>query len=113
MKTIIAAGLVAGLALGAAATAAPAVKPYLAAALADPARGDMKAVDAKRHTADLIAFTGVKPGDKVADLIPGSTLFTRVFAKAVGPKGHVFMVWPNEYAQEAASDVTASDNLAK
>lgn len=110
---IFAASLAAGVALaGGALAAAPAIKPYLAAALADPARGDMKAVDAKRHTAELMAFSGVKPGDKVVDLIPGSGLFTRVFAKAVGPKGHVYMVWPNEYAQEAARDVTASDALA-
>jgi predicted methyltransferase len=110
---IIAAALAASLALDATAYAAvPAIKPYVAAALADPARGDMKAVDAKRHTAELMAFSGVKPGDKVVDLIPGSALFTRVFAKVVGPKGHVYMVWPNEYAQEAASDVAASDKLA-
>jgi predicted methyltransferase len=88
------------------------VKPYLTAALADPARGDMKAVDARRHTAELMAFSGVKPGDKVVDLIPGSGLFTRVFAKVVGPKGHVYMVWPNEYGREAAKDVVASDALA-
>jgi len=110
---IFAASLLAGVALaGATLAAAPAVKPYLAKALADPARGDMQAVDAKRHTAELMAFSGVKPGDKVADLIPGSGLFTRVFAKVVGPKGRVYMVWPNEYAQEAARDVAASDALA-
>ena len=110
---MFAGALIAGLALGAAAYAAgPAVRPYLAKALADPARGDMAAVDAKRHTAELIAFSGAKPGDKVVDLIPGSGLFTRVFAKVAGPKGHVYMVWPDQYAQEAASDVTASDKLA-
>jgi predicted methyltransferase len=110
---IPAASLMAGVAFtGVALAAAPAVKPYLAKALADPARGDMQAVDAKRHTAELMAFSGVKPGDKVVDLIPGSGLFTRVFAKAVGPKGHVFMLWPNEYGREAASDVAASEKLA-
>lgn len=110
---IIAAALAASVALGAVAhAAAPAIKPYVAAALADPGRGDMKAVDARRHTGELVSFSGVKPGDKVVDLIPGSGLFTRVFAKVVGPKGHVYMVWPNEYAQEAASDVVASDKLA-
>ena len=112
MRTF-AASLAAGVALaGVALAAAPAIKPYLAQALADPARGDMKTVDAKRHTAELMAFSGVKPGDKVVDLIPGGALFTRVFAKVVGPKGHVYMVWPNEYAREAASDVVASDKLA-
>jgi predicted methyltransferase len=109
---MFAASLVAGLALAGAALGAPAVKPYLAEALADPARGDMKAVDARRHTAELMAFSGVKPGDKVVDLIPGSGLFTRVFARVAGPKGHVYMVWPNEYAREAASDVVAADKLA-
>jgi predicted methyltransferase len=110
---IIAAALAASAALGATAyAAAPAVKPYVAAALADPARGDMKAVDERRHTGELVSFSGVKPGDKVVDLIPGSGLFTRVFAKVVGPKGHVYMVWPNEYAAEAAGDVVASDKLA-
>ena len=111
MKTTMAA--VAALAFATAAVAAaPTSKPYIAKALADPARGDMKAVDAQRHTAELMAFSDVKPGDKVVDLIPGSGLFTRVFAKVVGPKGHVYMVWPDEYAKEAASDVVASDKLA-
>jgi len=112
MKTF-AAALAAGLAFGAAALAAPALKPYLAEALADPGRGDQAAVDARRHPGELLAFAGVKPGDKVVDLIPGSGYFTRIFAKVVGPKGHVYMVWPNEYAQEAASDVVASKALAK
>lgn len=112
MKTF-AAALAAGLAFAAAALAAPAAKPYLAQALADPDRGDQAAVDARRHPGELLAFAGVKPGDKVADLIPGSGYFTRIFAKVVGPKGHVYMVWPNEYAHEAASDVVASNALAK
>jgi predicted methyltransferase len=110
---IFAAALVAGLTFGATALAAPALKPYLALALADPGRGDQAAVDARRHPGELLAFAGVKPGDKVADLIPGGGYFTRIFAKVVGPKGRVYMVWPNEYAHEAASDVTASNALAK
>jgi predicted methyltransferase len=101
------------IAAGAALAAGPTVKPYLAAALADPARGDMTAVDARRHTAELMAFSGVKPGDKVVDLIPGGGLFTRVFAKVVGPKGHVYMVWPNEYAKEAQPDPVKNEELAK
>jgi predicted methyltransferase len=112
MKMFATAAAIAVVTTGVAFAASPPIKPYLAAALADPARGDMKAVDAKRHTAELMAFSGVKPGDKVVDLIPGSALFTRVFAKAAGPKGHVYMVWPNEYAREAMSDVAASDALA-
>lgn len=63
------------------------------AAVADKARpeADTKR-DADRKPAEMLEFAGVKPGDKVADFIPGGGYFTRVFAKAVGPKGKVFAV---------------------
>ncbi len=95
------------------AVAATAVKPYVAAAVADPGRADDKADDARRHIAEVISFSGVKPGDKVVDLIPGSGYFTKVFSKVVGPKGHVYMVWPNEYAKEAHPDPEKNAMLAK
>ncbi len=37
----------------------------------DPARGKDREADARRHAIDLVAFTGVKAGDTVVDLIPG------------------------------------------
>jgi predicted methyltransferase len=62
MKTlIVAAGLALGLAAVAASAATP-IKPYIAAAVADPGRGDQKAVDARRHPAEVNAFSGGKPG---------------------------------------------------
>jgi predicted methyltransferase len=113
MRTLLA-GAAAGLLFACAAVAAtPTIKPYLAAALADPGRGDVKAVDARRHPGELLAFSGVKPGDTVVDLIPGSGYFTKVFARVVGPKGHVYDVWPNEYAHEAARDVVATEGFEK
>src|ERR1700761_3397265 len=69
--------------------------------------------DERRHLAEVIAFSGVKPGDKVVDLIPGGGYFTKVFSKIVGPKGHVFMIWPNEYAKEAQPDPIKNQALAK
>src|SRR5207342_2487654 len=45
------------------------------------------------------------PGDNVLELVPGSGYFTRVFSKVVGPKGHVYALWPKQYEQEAQSDV--------
>ena len=94
--------------------AAPvAVKPYVAAAVADPGRAADKDADARRHIAEVISFSGVKPGDKVVDLIPGSGYFTKVFSKVVGPKGHVYMIWPNEYAKEAQPDPVRNADLAK
>lgn len=95
-----------------AAVAAVALSPCLAqaapsaavkAAVADKARpeADTKR-DADRKPAEVLEFAGVKPGDKVADYIPGGGYFTRIFAKAVGPKGKVFAVM-NPPAPNAAN----------
>jgi predicted methyltransferase len=54
--------------------------------------------DATRHPADLIAFAGLKPGDSVADIMPGGGYFTRIFAHVVGAKGHVYAIIPSEFA---------------
>jgi len=61
------------------------------AAVADKGRpeADTKR-DADRKPAEMLEFAGVKPGDKVADFIPGGGYFTRIFSKAVGPKGKVY-----------------------
>lgn len=75
-------------------------------ALADPARKDQReAADGRRKPAPLIALAGVKPGDKVLDLIPGSGYWTRIFSKIVGPDGKVYAVWPQAYARQAMGNV--------
>jgi predicted methyltransferase len=43
---------------------------------------------------EVIAFMGLKPGDQVADIIAGR--FVRAESKAVGPKGKVYAVMPEE-----------------
>jgi len=78
----------------------------------DPARAADKSNDARRKVALVMTFAEVKPGQKVLELIPGSGYFTRVFSAVVGPQGHVYTVWPNEYAKEDAEDVAASQKLA-
>lgn len=113
MKTLLAAAFSAAVVATVALAAAPAVNPKVAAAVADPGRGDEKDADARRHPAEVISFSGVKAGDKVVDLIPGSGYFTKVFSKVVGPKGHVYMIWPNEYAKEAQPDPVKNADLAK
>ena len=112
MKSLLIAAACAALATAALA-AAPVVKPYVAAAVADAGRADDKKDDERRHIAEVISFSEVKPGDKVVDLIPGSGYFTKVFSKVVGPKGHVYMIWPNEYAKEAQPDPVKNADLAK
>jgi predicted methyltransferase len=82
-------------------------------ALADPARKDQRdASDARRKPGPLIALAGVKPGDKVLDLIPGSGYWTRIFSKIVGPEGKVYAVWPQAYAREATGNIADLRNLA-
>lgn len=81
-------------------------------AVNDPARAADKSNDARRKVALVMTFAEVKPGQKVLELIPGSGYFTRVFSAAVGPQGHVYAVWPNEYAKEDADDVAGSQKLA-
>lgn len=66
---------------------------YIFTALGDKDRpaADV-ALDAARKPADTIAFAQVRPGDKVAELLPGAGYFTHILADVVGPNGHVFAV---------------------
>ena len=64
--------------------------------------------DASRKPAELLAFSGVKPGDVVADLVPGKGYFTRLFSKLVGPSGTVFAVVPAEFLSKKP---TAADEV--
>lgn len=52
--------------------------------------------DAARKPAEMLRFAGVKSGDIVVDMLPGSGYFTRIFAKTVGKTGHVYAYQPTE-----------------
>ncbi len=86
-----------------------------ASALADASRpADDRARDEARHTAETLAFARVRPGQKVADMIIGGGYFTRVFAAAVGPRGHVTAWQPAEFIAFQASygeALTAADAM--
>jgi predicted methyltransferase len=83
--------LVAGAAT--AADKAPVVPKYIAAAVADPARPQAdRDRDTDRKPAECIAFAGLKPKQRIADLLPGGGYFTRIFSGVVGPKGEVIAV---------------------
>lgn len=90
------------LSLGAGAFAAgkssPAVSAAVAAAVADSSRPDSDtAQDANRKPQQTLAFSGVKPGDQVADYVADSGYFTRLFSSVVGSKGHVYAVEPTAF----------------
>jgi predicted methyltransferase len=88
------------------------------AAVADKGRpeADTKR-DADRKPAEMLEFAGVKQGQTVVDLIPGGGYFTRIFSKAVGPKGTVYAVGgpprpsqdPSKPAPTPAQDTIAAD----
>jgi predicted methyltransferase len=89
MKKILL-GAVMVLALGGAALAA-AVPDYVTKAVSDTTRPKTDIDrDALRLPAETIAFAGVKPGMKVAELFPGGGYFTRMLSDVVGPTGHIY-----------------------
>lgn len=90
----------------------PAPSAAIAAAVNDPARQADTAKDAQRKVAEIMAFAEVKPGQSVLELIPGGGYFTRVFSALVGPQGHVYAVWPNEYNKVEPGDADKMKTLA-
>lgn len=70
-----------------------AATPYIVSAAADARRPDAdRARDELRHPAEILAFTGVRPGWRVADVGPGGGYYTRLFSVAVGEEGRVFAI---------------------
>ncbi len=55
--------------------------------------------DVNRKPLEVIAFAGVKPGMKVAELAPGGGYYTRMLSAAVGPAGKVYVVATPRQAQ--------------
>jgi predicted methyltransferase len=82
------------------ALAADPVPAYISAAVADQARpAEQAALDPLRMPAQVIAFAGLRPGDRIADFMAGNAYFTRIFSRVVGPRGRVYAFLP---AQELA-----------
>lgn len=68
---------------------------YITAAVKDSGRPETdKKRDVLRKPAEVLEFSGVKPGDKVAELIPAAGYYTRMLSKIVGSSGHVYMLIP-------------------
>lgn len=102
MQIMAVACAVCALALGVVAFAAGGpsadVSAALAAAVADSSRPDSDTKrDADRKPEQTLAFSGIKPGDEVADYVADAGYFTRLFASVVGPKGHVYAVEPTAF----------------
>jgi len=80
-----------------------AVPRFVSAAVADPARpAQQVSLDPWRKPAEVLAFSGVKPGNRVADFMPGNAYFTRLLSDIVGPSGRVYAFVPDEQVAHCA-----------
>ena len=90
------------------APAITATSPHIVAAVAHAKRPEAdRARDADRKPAEMLAFAGVAPGQRVADFIPGGGYFTRVLAEAVGASGKVYALIPPPGAQQTEPPIRA------
>lgn len=81
------------LAIGSGAGAAANVPAFDSAAVADSHRPQADTSrDADRKPAIMLSLSGIKPGDRVAELIPAQGYSTRLLSAVVGPKGHVYSI---------------------
>ena len=92
-----------------AATAPAVVVPAaVTAAIADPARPpEQVARDAERRPGEVLAFAGIRRGDRVADFMSGGGYFTRLFSALVGDEGRVYAFLPEEQLENCAPAETA------
>jgi len=109
----LAAALVSVVAFSVSVTAQNQVPAYVTAAVNDTGRSAAdKEADAIRQPADTVAFSTMKPGDVVADFLPGRGYYTRVFSKVVGAEGKVYAIVPQENLERRATAADAVNAIA-
>src|SRR5437763_3329080 len=97
MRTIAWAASAVALATLPVAAAERQIPANIGAAVADPNRPETdRARDMNRKPAECLAFAGIRPGDRIADILPGNGYFTRLFAQAAGPNGYVYAYIPSD-----------------
>lgn len=70
--------------------AAKPVASYVSAVASSERPEADKARDADRKPAEVMAFAGIRPGQKVIELAPGGGYYTRLLSLAVGAKGTLY-----------------------
>jgi predicted methyltransferase len=80
---------------------------YIKSAVEDQTRPEKdRQRDENRKPAEVLTYAGVKPGQKVAELLPGSGYYTRLLCRIVGASGHVDAVELKEKEPENESKPT-------
>ena len=106
------AGLLAAALVAASHAASP--PPFVHRALQDPRRPATDvAHDAARKPAEIIAFSGLRPGARVVDFMSGNAYFTRLFSDVVGPTGRVYAVIPEEMARLCSPSEFAGSHVVE
>ena len=106
-RSLLALGLILA---GCAATQA---KPDYTAVLTNTARPENeRALDSARKPNEVMAFYGVKKGEKVVDLLSGRGYYTAILSQLVGPEGMVYATneregkeWVDRFKGEPFSNV--------
>jgi predicted methyltransferase len=82
--------------------------------LSERSKGDMQQ-DEGRKPAQIIAFSGVKKGDKVLDLLAGGGYYSELLSRVVGDQGEVTLQIPQAYLKYAKKslDVRLADERLK
>ena len=107
MRLIVYLGTAVALATTAPGIAKPADVRSAVAATAQRSADNVK-LDAGRKPAELLAFLGLEPGMRVADMFGGNNYWGEILAPAVGPKGRVTIWLPTQFY-----DMNANANLTR
>jgi predicted methyltransferase len=116
MKLFVLVAFVAFSAMGLSPVTASAATEHVAKAVADPSRpADDRKSDIVRKPAEVLAFAGLKPGQSVAEYLPGGGYYTRMLSDVVGPGGKVYALetttWGKENVENTKSALKGLANV--
>lgn len=89
------------------------VPEHLARAVADEGRpGEDRARDADRRPAEVLAFFGIEPGMRVAEMMAGTGYYTEILSRALGPRGRLY-VHNSPFVLERFAEKPLSERLER
>ncbi len=87
------------------------VPDYVAKAVADPARPAAdRGLDAARKPAEVLAYADIRPGETIAEYLPGGGYYTRMLSDIVGPGGKIYAL---ETTRWGADNVNAAQAIPR
>lgn len=103
--------------LGLVSAAAAETPDYVSKAVSDPSRpADDRKLDANRKPAEILAWSGVKPGEVVAEYLPGGGYYTRMLSDIVGSGGKIYALetttWGNDNIKATKDAIKGHDNVS-